>query len=220
MGVDHRAARLAIRTRLLALPSVVTTGVTTLAATSTGFTRTTGSFLADGFLRGMEVTPAGFVATDPGVVQEVSALSMTVSGVRAVEAAAAGLSLSVGIPAKQAWENIEFDPEDGRWFIEEEYIPGGAPFLFAGNHETGELDTEPTYITRLYGVQGMGSDALEVVSKGILDWFPPGLTLSTYAGQNIRVRADAAPYPGQIIPQGTGHAVIPITIPLYAWTTT
>ena len=76
------------------------------------------------------------------------------------------------------------------------------------------------YIVRLYGVQGMGSDALDVMAGAILNWFQPGLTLTTYAGQNVRVRNDAAPYPGQIVPQGSGHAVIPITIPLYAWTTT
>ena len=136
MPVNHRAARLAVRGRLLSLPAVVTTGATTLTATATGFTRATGSFVADGFLTGMEIYPMGFTGTEPGVIEgQVSDLSIAVSGMRVAEAAGGLRLLSVTLPdaAHQAWENVEFDPEDKRWFIEEEYLPGGSPAFMAGS---------------------------------------------------------------------------------------
>jgi hypothetical protein len=126
----------------------------------------------------------------------------------------------VGLPEKQAWENVPFDPEDGRWFVEEQYLAGGAPALIAGSNAAGEFETEPVYIVRLYGISGYGSDALYEAERAVRDQFPAGLTLTTYAGQNVRVRSDAAPYPGQLVPQGEGHAVIPVTIPLRVWTAT
>jgi hypothetical protein len=77
--IDEIAMQLALRDWAKTLV-VATTGVLALAATASGYTRTTGSFVDDGFWPGMEITPAGFIANAPRVITDVSALVITVSG--------------------------------------------------------------------------------------------------------------------------------------------
>lgn len=63
--------------------SRVTTGSTALSATSTGYARAAGSFLADGFAVGMLVSGAGFTTPGnnaPKVLTAVGALTMSAPG--------------------------------------------------------------------------------------------------------------------------------------------
>ncbi len=81
--------------------TTVTTGSMTLEAnvTTNIFERTTGSFLADGFLPGMEVTASGFVTSGNNGrtrITAVTALEMTVAKTLAADAAASGCTLSAG----------------------------------------------------------------------------------------------------------------------------
>jgi hypothetical protein len=213
--VNHLPILLATRNRLLSL-EVVTTGSTALGSTATAYTRATGSFITDGFMVGMEVKPAGFASNNPGVVSSVSDLVLGITGGRPVEAAGGGRSLTVGIPDAQSWENIKFTPTDGRWFIEEDYLPGATRQKTLGT--LGELDIEPAYVLRLYGIAGKGAEAIYKVASAVLRLFKPNATYPTSDGHIVRVGSDPAPYQGQLSAEGSSHAMVTITIPLWVRT--
>lgn len=214
--LNHRTVVKALRARLLTVV-VVTTGDTALASTGNGYTRAAGSFITDGFTRGMEVVPAGFANNDPAVIKTVSDLEITTfQDGRPIEAAAAGRSLTVGIPEIRGWENVEMKPIDSRWYIEEDYLPGPSRYISAVRR--GLVMHQPTYVLRVSGLAGLSISALYDVSGSILEVFPPLLALELPDGNHIRVRGDQAPYKGQVYPGEAGRAGIVITIPLWAQT--
>lgn len=211
--VDHFLLLGALRARLKEL-EVATTGTTTLGSSADGYTRSAGSFITDGFRVGMEVTPSGFVSNDtPGIITEVFALLMEIEGGLTVEAEAPGRSLVVGLPEKRAWENMAFTPKDGRWYIEEDYIPGpssGVAFK--------ELQVDPTYVLRLYGISDRGVGALYKVAGEILALFAPHSTMLASDGHILRVKGDPAPDFGKALPEGASHVMTVINVPLWVRT--
>lgn len=213
--INNLLALAALRARLKSLV-VATTGSTALASTATGYTRLTGSFIDEGFERGMEVVPSGFPSNAPGIVSVVNDLSMTIEGGRSASASSAGRSLTVGLPSHRAWENMPFTPEDRRWFIEEDYIPGPAFSVTIGS--THEVQVEPMYVLRLYGLSGIGITAIYLVADAILRLYAPGTALPMSDGQVLRVKGDPAPNRGQVVAEGASHALTVITVPLWART--
>lgn len=201
--------RLALRAHLRDL-EVCTTGSTTLAATSAGYTRASGSFLDDGFRPGMEVTPSGFTASTVGTVLTVSALAMTIRGGRTVESSASGRSLTVGLPATQVWENTETEREAGVPYVAEQFLPGASKKVGLGSF--GEVETLPLYIVQVYVPQDSRTEAADAYAGAILEHFAPETSL-TVANASLRVRGDVAPFCGQLLQSGQ-HAVVPVTIPL------
>lgn len=214
--VDDLAIQLALRARLVAT-LVLETTTDTMSATAGGFTRLTGSFVADGLAVGMEVTPVGFASIAPATLTFVSPLSVTVREARTPEAASPGRALRVGLPALRAWDNAPFNPVDGRWYVEEDYLPGAPYRVTVG--EIGEFDVEPHYVVRLYGVWGNGIGALSPVANAVINQFAPNLKLQASDGHVIRVLSDPGPYRSQVRRTETGHAVVVITIPLWVRTT-
>jgi len=103
--IDNELNVLSFRTRARTL-SVCTTGTMSLAATATGYTRSSGSFLTDGFAPGMELTPTGFVDNPASTILSVVAGAIVVNDARAVEADAGTRSLTVGLPTLRVTENI------------------------------------------------------------------------------------------------------------------
>lgn len=202
--------QLALRAKALQLV-VATTGTMSLAATTTGYTRATGSFLTDGFAPGMEVTPTGFATNTPRVITAVSALAITVSGSLTAEAAAGGRSLTVGLPTSRAWENVAFQPVAGVPWVREEFLPGPTSQETIGPF--GELEATPMYAlyvnvpaeTGLTGKRYV--DALRVL-------FAPRTQIALSTGDTLRVRADTGPYAGQLQQSQPGFATQPFTIPL------
>jgi len=208
--LSNQAAVLALRARLLTL-SVSTTGSVTLSATTTGYARTTGSFLDEQFAVGMEITPAGFTANTVDVLTGVTALTLTTKNARAAETAASGRSISVGLPALRAWENLDFEPTTGRPFVEEDYLPGPAAQVTLG--PLGQIETLPQYVVKFYGLRNTGTGALYRMADAALALFAPrtGLTLST--GDVVTVQTNPAPYRSQLIPSEPGWAVCVVTVP-------
>ena len=190
--ISHLAAIEALRTRLLTL-SVCTTGSVTLSATATGYARTTGSFLSDGFAAGMEITPTGFTANTVATVTGVTALTLTTAA-RAVETAAAGRTLACLLPVGRAWENAAFTPTTGAPWIEEDYLPGPAQQIPLGQY--GDVETLPQYVVKVYAAPGTGLGALHRYGDAILNLFPPRQTLTLSTGDVLRVRINPAPYRG------------------------
>lgn len=209
--IDHQVTLLALRARALTL-SAVTTGSATLAATTSGYTRAAGSFVTDGFAVGMEVTPTGFATNAAHVITSVAAGTIGTADTLTAETAAAGRTLAVGLPALRAWENVAFTPTGGRWFVEEDYLPGPAEQVTLG--ALGEIETFPQYVLKLYGTAGTGATALYVVADALLALFPPRQSITCSDGNVISVRTNPAPYRSQLLPapQG-GWAVITVTIP-------
>lgn len=209
--LNDAEAIVVLRTQLRST-QIVSTGSQTLAATKTGYTRATGSFITDGFEVGMELKPTGYVNNTPSAIKALSATVITTRQERAVEAAAPGRSLTVGIPSIRAWENKKATPDDNLWFISEDYLPGPSVRITTG--PLAEFDQFPTYVIKLYGFPDVGSQALSKVARGVLLSFLPGLALDLSDGTQLRVRSDPAPYLGQILADDEGFAFIVVTIPL------
>lgn len=227
---------LALRVKLLTL-SVCTTGSVTLAATTTGYTRSTGSFLTDGFAVGMEILTSGFTTAannGTGVITALSATVMTVSSYTVTaaasaagytlaartlvtEAAAAARTLAVGLPVLRAWENNSFLPTTGSPFIEEDYLPGPVQQTTLG--PLGDIEGFPMYVIKLYGVAGNGMSAPVKYADAIINLFPPRLALTLTSGDVLRVRTNPAPYRGQLMQADPGFAAITVTMPLRMRTT-
>jgi hypothetical protein len=208
--ISHLAAIEALRTQLLTL-SVCTTGSATLAATATGYSRASGSFLTDGLAVGMEITPTGFAANTVAVLTGVTALTLTTAA-RAVETAAASRTIACLLPAGRAWENVTYTPTTSRPWIEEDYLPGPAAQVTVG--QLGDVETLPQYVVKVYGVPGTGLAALHRYGDAILNLFPPRTALTLSTSDVLRVRADVAPYRGQVTQETAGFAVTVVTIPL------
>lgn len=213
MALDNTAAALAFRARARALVAL-TTGVVTLSATATGYARAAGSFITDGFAVGMEITPAGFASNPVAVITAVTALTLTTDA-RAVEAAAAGRSISVTLPALRAWENTDFKPTVGRPYIDDDYVPATAA-LRTAPAEGGTIEETGLYIIKWFGLSNRGIAGIRKPVDALKARFTPG-TAIVAGDHTIRVREDAATWAGQIIPQGDGWSRCILTIPWRAY---
>lgn len=208
--IAHRALHLAVRAHVRTLV-VATTGTTTLEATSTGYARATGSFLADGFLVGMPVTPSGFTQTAQGIITAVDALTMTIDGGRTVQTSGSGRSLVSGLPSLVAYENVASVPTANVPYVEEEYLPGGANAITIGSG--GTLRVTPTYVLRCHGRVNVGIGALRAQTDALLAHCKPG-TSWLVDGHTLRVRHDVAPFPSPLTVTDDGWAVVTLSVPL------
>lgn len=210
--VDHSVIQLALRVKLLTL-SVATTGSVSLSATTTGYARATGSFLADGFAQGMEITPSGFAANPVDTIVAVSALSIVTRNARSAESAASGRSLTVGLPSGRAWENVTYTPVTGTPYMEEQYLPGPAGFDSDGY--AGLLALAPMYSPRIYTPADTGVSGDGRYADAIARLFAPGTAMALSSGDTLIVRNNPAPFRGQRFPSATpGWSCVPVTIPL------
>ncbi len=210
MAANHLDWRLACRTRLLSL-SVCTTETVSLAATATGYTRSSGSFLTDGFRVGMEVTPAGFTANPVAVITGVTAQTMTVDTARAVESSASGRSLAVNLPSAAAWEDVKFQPVARKPFVIEQYLPGPGELITL--KPSGSVEYLPQYVVQVVTPDLTGGAASYSYADAVLAHFPVGLVLTAADGATLRVRGQPAPFSSQLIPYTAGSMVVTISIP-------
>ena len=207
----------ALRGHLLSMPPVVTsTG--SFGSSAEGYTRTVGSFVADGFERAMEIVPSGFAQTSVGVVSAVTALVLHIEGGRAVDAEAPGRTLSSGLPAARAWENARFDPKGKKWYMEEDYVPGVSA-VKSGGGPHALVDTDPLYVLRLYSPLQTGIAAPYRLASALLRHFAPRTPIALADGNVIRVSGNPSPYRGQLMERGA-YAVTTLTIPTEIQTTT
>jgi len=213
--LDHSDTLLKLREKLLTVV-VASTGVTTLEATTTGYVRTAGSFITDGFIAGLEVVPSGFTDNTVANVKTVSALSLTIDATRTAEASGGGRSLTTGVPVIRAFENVEKKRVAGRWYLREEYIPGPGEVIGVG--PTTQVEYLPQYLIHVEGLADVDAMAMLKMEKAILTGFPPMLAIVLDNNDIVRVRTEPAPYAGQILSRNTGAPESVITIPLVART--
>lgn len=223
--ISEVAMQLALRAKAMTLV-VATTGATSLSATSTGYARTTGSFITDNFWPGMEILPAGFANNSRAVITEVAALTITAQRIVATtaggittyslaavtaEAAAGGRSLSVGLPSQFAIENRAFQPTANIPWVREEFIPGPSSQETMG--PLGELESTPMYALYVNVAAETGLTAKRYVDA-LRVLFAPRTPITLADGHTLRVRADTGPYAGQLQQSTPGFATQPLTIPL------
>jgi hypothetical protein len=211
--IDTQTLQVALRTRVLTL-SVATCSGVNLSATGSVFTRASGSFLTDSFSPGMEVLGAGFsVAANNArfTVTAVTALTMTVSGSLSTESAAAGKTLTVGLPAGRAWENIAYEATTSAPWVEEQLIPAGSRQITVG--PLGTLETRLLYQLQVHVPEDVGIGAPNRYADSLLTLFTPR-TAITFGSDTARVRTDTGPYRGQLLRRRPGFATVPVTFPL------
>lgn len=186
--LDQLAAREAFRAQLLTLV-VASTGPMTLAATTTGFSRASGSFLTEHFTAGMEVTGDGFSDANevPAIITGVGALTLGVPG-RTAEAAAANRTLTVGLPAIRQWHGTQ-TPEavirGTRASIVEQWEP--SPPV-----DSGAIIDSGFYIVTINLPGNVGLAAPLRYMMKMRDLFYPGLSFDI-DGDLVRVTGDPAP---------------------------
>lgn len=209
--IDHYAAQLALRAKLLTL-SVATTGSASISATATDYQRTTGSFVTDGFKPGMEVTGSGFSNAENNAAKTITAVAASTLTCAGNVAETAGTrTLTVGLPAGRAWENNTFTPVDGEPYVVENYLPGPTARETLGSF--AELEVLPQYVVRLYAPQNNGMGATRKYTDALLALFAPNTPFVLSEG-TLRVRGDIGPFPGQMLPTEDGFVVTPVTVPL------
>ena len=213
--IVHREIHMAARARALTV-QVCTTGSTTLAATGSTYTRAAGSFVTDGFKVGMEVTPAGFSDTARRTITDVTAAVMTVNGTPTAQGAAAGRTLSAGMPQGFVAENIAYTPIAGTPYVAESYLPGGMTKHALGAF--GNLEALPTYVLQLWGPTETGIGALSDLADALLEHFAPTTPLTLANGDVARVRSDVAPSLSPRTSPAAGWSVITLSIPLRLYT--
>jgi len=211
---EHIEIQLALRARAIAV-SVCTTGLTNLSATVAGYQRAAGSFITDGFEVGMEVTPAGFVQTAPGVITEVTDTDLTIDDGATVEAAAGSRSLVVGLPSRRGWENERFEATPGKPYVHEDYVPGSS--TLRGLTSGGTVEDTGLYILRWYGLANQGIRSLSRCADQLLKYFAPGTPMPITDG-TIIARGDTAVRRSQQLPAAEGWSLIAITIPWRLYT--
>lgn len=227
--IEDDTIQLALRARLLTL-AVANTGALSLASSATGgedgasaYIGAAGAFSA---LRvGMEVVAAGFPAgaTTANGLATITHLTSTIATVNRVlptVPAAGGRSLAVGFPSLVSWENVPFEPQQGRPYAEEQYLPGPAPSQRTGG-QGGLLEAEPQYIMTLYIPKGMGISADSKYTNALRLLFPPGLQIALPGPRDqLNVRRDFAPNKTQrqfpdLVP---GFMAVQFSIPMRLYT--
>jgi hypothetical protein len=212
--ISTHAVQLALRNRATSL-SVATTGSTSLSATATGYARSSGSFITDGFMVGMELVIAGFSVGTPRVVTAVTATALTTDSPPPVQAASSGRTLSVGLPLLRAWENIVLTKIPGRPYVTEE-LSAGEHQLITTTSAAGLAKETFSYWLTWYGLEGRGMDAIRVSMDALRALFAPG-TVCMAGSIAVEPRGDVAVTAGQIIPQQNGWAACQLTVPCRAY---
>lgn len=213
--LDHLAAANAMNTRLLTL-SVVSTTSATLAATATGYTRASGSFVADLLAKGMESTPVGFPANPVDVITEVTATAITTKNAHATATADAGRSFTVRLPLARVFDNIDPGvPAAGIPWVRTEFVPAtNRTDTLAANR--GRAEETGVYFVTFHVQAGVGAGALRRYADATLALFASG-TLVAAGSEFVKIPRNPGPYAGQILPGDPGFAYVQVTIPWHAF---
>lgn len=207
---DMAAVHLALRLRAEALV-IATTGAISLEAVTSGYVRTVGSFVTDGFTVGSEITPQGFATNTRRVITRVQTLTLTVSGTLTAESAAGGRTISVGIPALFKKENTAFTPVNGRPYLAEVFTPA-TNTLRAGPAANGVREETGLYELRWYGLSNTGVLGIRQAVDALAARFTPGTNVT--AGVDVvHIRGDVAPFKSRIANSDDGFSVCVLTIP-------
>lgn len=214
----HTDLILAMRSRLLSLV-VCSSSADSLTVVNNAYVRNSGSFVDDKFAVGMEIQVTGFDSPENNgrkLITAVTPVSITVREVLVGEADASGRSITVGIPADRAWENIAFEPNTDYPFIEEDYAP--APPELYGSYTAGLKKATGLYVIKWYGMPNVGISALFRCTDALIQHFPPGYDVINTPSCVAQVSPENLPYRSSLINNLNSKSVITVTIPYRAYT--
>lgn len=218
MNVDHVAIQSALRTYVKTLSvceALAVSDVPILGASTSGYTRADGgSFLDDGFAKGMEVLGAAFTKSQNNGARTITAVSdslLSCAGCVA-ETAAEGPTLEVGLPATVSWENVRFKTKQvGVPFVVEQYVPGPS---FQEENQGGDVVLRPMYAVHIHVPADTDIYADGAYTDALINHFAPGTSIAIGDGNFIQVRYNPAVFRGQRINPDSGFSMIPVTVPL------
>ncbi len=197
--LDHRLARIALQTRLLAT-IIATTGDASIEATANGYVRAVGSFEDDGFVVGLEVTPAGFPTNAVDVVVDVAPLTLTTRRAHTASVAAPGRSLTARLPQRRAFTGT-LDPVSGESSLRGEYVPATNTTETMASQD-GHGEETGLYVVTFIAPTDYGDDVFDVTLGAILPRFAPG-TLLDAGAHTLSMRWKPAPQRGKVQPYPT-----------------
>jgi len=210
---------MAFRTALAGL-SVVSSGGVALGVSSVGFTRASGSFVADGWAVGMQFAAVGFPASvsTAGVVHRVEpTLLHIVGGSRSAAVAASGRTVSAVVPRPILQANEAWSPDAGAPYSEATIV--GQPAVLLGAPADGSTrEDRGLLVLGVYGPLDVGSKALQDTASAVLDRFPPGASLVAGA-DTVRVRTDTSGFHSEVQQVDGAHARITVTVPWHSYRT-
>jgi len=223
MPVNQFQIQKVLRDRLVTLDfgGTPATSLAVVAGSPFGkIVRTSGSFVDEAYAAGLEILPAGFsdgANNALAVVKAVADLELTLDRQMETEAAAGGKSISVGLPSRIAPENIEFEPDEGKPYIEENLIPGPTEQITVG--PGGDIEADPLYVIHLFLPADTGPEAANLYGDALVSLFAPRTAMTLTNGDILRVRTRPGPSRAQIFQAKPGWATVPVTIPLRIRTT-
>jgi hypothetical protein len=211
--LDHIAAQEALRTLAETLV-VARTGTMSLGASTSGYTRASGSFVTDGFAAGMEITPVGFPTNAPVIVKSVAPLLLSTVTPLAAVSAAGSRSIIDTIPADREWENTQNPGTTTvatRPKISDQWVPAtssstGAPSRISTVTDTG------LYVLTWFGLGNKGKLALRSEIQALKELYPPGLKIPV-GDADLRITGNPGPLAGQLIPLDNGYTAVTLRIP-------
>lgn len=197
--LSHTLTRAALKARLLTL-QIATTGSVTLSATATGYARASGSFVSDGFVVGMELTPTGFPTNPVDVITDVTATLITTRTAHPTASASAARSLTVGLPSMRAFDDEEIEPDPGTPYVTAEFSPSTNTLVtIAENY--GRAEETGEYFITVYYPKGHSAVALSPTIEALRALFTAG-TKITVGSDTLRLRWNPAPRAGAFLPDG------------------
>lgn len=185
MTTTDASIRAALETHLCALGIATTGPRTDIAATATGYRRSAGSFLDDGFRVSDTIQPAGFAETQAAIVLAVSDDVLVVDRAVATEPAGAPVCLTATIPERRKFEGQPFvKPKDRPW-LRAALRPAGAPLVAWGTG--GLLRHHGSFLVELFEPvdSGRGLARIERLAGSVCSHFKAGGGLTQGA---VRVR--------------------------------
>lgn len=203
--------RVGLESRLAAL-AIVTTGTTTLAATGSTYTRSSGSFLTDGFVIGDAVSATGFTGTANGkaTVTAVTATVLTVDRALATVASGGSRSITAGVPDVSYPGQAFAVPPDKAW-VRARVRSVGNRTVATGD---GPLQRhEGIFLVDVFEPysSGMGINRLERLASAIRAQFR---VTTSIVRSNVTVRISGL-NPGSLL-ENTDNLQVPISIDWWA----
>lgn len=122
----------------------------------------------------------------------------------------------VGLPSVEAFENKQTVPTAGQPYLAEQFVPATSRML-SFPAAKGTVEETGLYVIQWYGVDDTGISAIRDGVQAILAAFAPGTTITSTAGDVLKVRSDVGPTAGQIVQIDGGWAVCTVKIPWRAW---
>jgi hypothetical protein len=178
MSSIDASIRAALETHLCALTLATTGPRADIAATHSGYSRASGSFLDDGFQVGDTVQPQGFAANTAALVLAVSNTVLVVDDAIKAEAAGPTVSLTTVLPARRKFEGQPFlKPKDQPW-LRAALKPAGAPLVAWGTG--GLLRHSGSFLVELFEPvdNGRGRARIERLAAALRSHFRAGQAVS------------------------------------------